>query len=260
MLAVRHSDTVRRSIVMRGSGLSAKPKWRSIILGPVLRPAAIRRMSEKMQLTREKPARIGCRPIRDADIGPLIELLTEGFPDRTAANWARAMQRLARREVPAPYPRFGYLLEVDDTPVGVVLLIFSTQGKERGSHVRCNISSWYVKDSYRGYASLLSNAAVRHKQVTYINISPGVWTWPIIEAQGFTRYTLWTDCSGSRLQPMGRELLRPPVPRRRRLRPDSQQGGARHTDCAPRLRLSDVCRYGEGRGQSLHFSSAPHKP
>ena len=146
-------------------------------------------MSEKMQLTREKPARIGCRPIRDADIGPLIELLTEGFPDRTAANWARAMQRLARREVPAPYPRFGYLLEVDDTPVGVVLLIFSTQGKERGSRVRCNISSWYVKDSYRGYASLLSNAAVRHKQVTYINISPGVWTWPIIEAQGFTRYT-----------------------------------------------------------------------
>jgi hypothetical protein len=146
-------------------------------------------MSDKMEMRREKPARIGCRPIRDDDVGPLIELLTEGFPRRTAANWARAMQRLAEREVPAPYPRFGYLLEVDDTPVGVVLLIFSTHYNEKGSHVRCNISSWYVKDSYRGYASLLSNAAVRHKEVTYINISPGVWTWPIIEAQGFTRYT-----------------------------------------------------------------------
>ena len=211
-------------------------------------------------MTRPKPARIGCRPIRDADIGPLIELLTEGFPDRTAANWARAMQRLARREVPAPYPRFGYLLEVDDTPVGVVLLIFSTQGKERGSHVRCNISSWYVKDLYRGICiSAQQRRCSSQASHLYQHFA---WCLDMADHRSARLYALyfWTDCSGSRLEPMGRELLRPPVPRRRRLRPDSQQGGARHTDCAPRLRLSDVCRYGEGRGQSLHFSSAPHKP
>jgi hypothetical protein len=142
-----------------------------------------------MQVTREKPPRVGCRPIRETDIGPLIELLIEGFPARTAANWALAMQRLAQREAPAPYPRFGYLLEVDDAPVGVILLIFSTQRDERGLHVRCNISSWYVKYLYRGYASLLSKAAIRHKEVTYTNISAVAETWPIIEAQGFTRYT-----------------------------------------------------------------------
>jgi len=141
-----------------------------------------------MQMTREGPARICCRAIRDADLGPVTELLVEGFPGRSAANWERGMQRLAQREVPAPYPRFGYLLEVDDAPVCVILLIFSSQGKASGSHVRCHISSWYVKDLYRGYASFLSKVAVRHKEVTYINISPGVWTRPIIEAQGFTRY------------------------------------------------------------------------
>jgi hypothetical protein len=151
--------------------------------------ADVGRMSDKMQVTRERPARIGCRPIRDADIGTVTELLVEGIPGRSAAKWARGMQRLARREVPAPYPRFGYLLEVDDTPVGVILLIFSRQGKASGSPIRCHTSSWYVKDLYRGYASFLSKAAVRHKEVTYIDISPGVWTWPIIEAQGFTRYT-----------------------------------------------------------------------
>jgi hypothetical protein len=161
------------------------PKWGSMRL----KSAVIWQMSDKMQMTHERAARICCRPIRDADIDLVTELLVEGFPDRSAANWARGMQRLARREVPVPYPRFGYLLEVEDTPVGVILLIFSRQGKASGSHVRCHISSWYVKDLYRVYASLLSKAAVRHKEVTYINISPGVWTWPIIEAQGFKRYT-----------------------------------------------------------------------
>jgi hypothetical protein len=153
------------------------------------RPAAIRRLSDKMHMTRGIPARVGCRPISDADLGAVIELLTEGFPRRTAANWERAMQRLARREVPSPYPRFGYLLEVDNAPVGVILLIFSVQRTERGSYIRCNISSWYVKDLYRGYASFLIKTAARHRNVTYFNISPGVHTWPIIEAQGFTRYT-----------------------------------------------------------------------
>ena len=182
-------------------------------------------MSDELHMTREIPARVGCRPIRDADIGPVIELLREGFPTRTAANWVRALDRLSRRDVPEPYPRFGYLLEADGRPVGVVLLIFSASGNVSKSpnasapasanasasvngsapvnasaqasasahaqamQIRCNISSWYVRDFYRGYASLLSKAAVRHKNVTYINISPALQTWPTIEAQGFTRYT-----------------------------------------------------------------------
>ena len=37
----------------------------------------------------------------------------------------------------------------------------------------------------------LTKIAQRHKEVTYLNISPATWTWPIIEAQGFSSY-----CSG----------------------------------------------------------------
>ena len=41
------------------------------------------------------------------------------------------------------------------------------------------------------YAPLLTKIAQHHKEVTYLNISPATWTWPIIEAQGFVSY-----CSG----------------------------------------------------------------
>ena len=154
-------------------------------------------------MTHDTPPRIRCRPIGDADIEGLIELLSKGFPNRTRGYWARAMQQLARRETPAPYPRFGYVLELDGTQIGVILLIFSTQNARGKAHVRCNISSWYVDPRYRAYASLLIAAAVRHKDVTYVNISPAIHTWPVIEAQGFTCY-----CSG---EIMAFPALSPPV-------------------------------------------------
>ncbi len=53
------------------------------------------------------------------------------------------------------------------------------------------MSSWYVDPAYRNYAPLLTKIAQRHKDVTYLNISPATWTWPIIETQGFNSY-----CSG----------------------------------------------------------------
>lgn len=139
-------------------------------------------------MTHDTLPRIRCRLIGEADIEGVIKLLTQGFPGRTRGYWARAMQQLARRETPAPYPRFGYMLEADGTQVGVILLIFSTQYGRGEQQVRCNISSWYADPRYRGYASLLIAAAVRHKHVTYVNISPGADTGPVIEAQGFSRY------------------------------------------------------------------------
>ena len=57
--------------------------------------------------------------------------------------------------------------------------------------IQCNLSSWYVDPAYRNFAPLLTKIAQRHKEVTYLNISPAHWTWPIIETQGFSSY-----CSG----------------------------------------------------------------
>jgi hypothetical protein len=61
-------------------------------------------------------------------------------------------------------------------------------GKGDATTTRCNLSSWYVEPAFRTYAPLLVSHAVRHKDVTYLNVSPAPHTLPIIEAQGFSRY------------------------------------------------------------------------
>jgi hypothetical protein len=53
---------------------------------------------------------------------------------------------------------------------------------------RCNLSSWYVEPAYRAYATLLVSQALADKDATYTNVSAAPHTWPIIEAQGFSRY------------------------------------------------------------------------
>jgi hypothetical protein len=130
-----------------------------------------------------KPA-IRCREIGEADLGAVADLLTRGFTGRPRAYWLAGLRRQAIREVPTNYPRFGYMLERDGAPVGVLLLLYTADGAK----LCCNLSSWYVEPAYRNYAPLLTKVAQRHKHVTYLNISPARWTWPIIEAQGFVAY------------------------------------------------------------------------
>ena len=84
-------------------------------------------------------------------------------------------------------PRYGYLLENNGTPVGAILLIFAqTPG---GGEVRANVSSWYVDPPFRGYAQLLVSQALKLKTVTYLNVSAAPHTWPIVQAQGYQRYS-----------------------------------------------------------------------
>lgn len=142
-------------------------------------------------MTQDATPRIRCRMIVETDAPALSGLLTRGFPDRAPEYWRRALDTLAGRATPEGFPRFGYMLEHEGAPVGVLLMIFSRIGDQQ---IRCNISSWYVDPAYRGYASLLIAAAVRHKDVTYVNISPAAHTWRVIEAQGFRRY-----CNGQML-------------------------------------------------------------
>ena len=131
--------------------------------------------------------KVRCREIRESDVEAIADLLSRGFAYRTREYWIQGLRRQAFRPVPDGYPRFGYMLDNDGTPVGVLLLIYTTR-KDDDTTVRCNLSSWYVESAYRNYAPLLAKIAQRHKEVTYLNISPAVWTWPIIEAQGFSAY------------------------------------------------------------------------
>ena len=91
------------------------------------------------------------------------------------------------RAVPDGMPRYGYLLENAGVPVGAILLIFAaTPG---GEAPRANVSSWYVEPAFRSYAPLLVAQALKLKPVTYLNVSAVPHTWPILEAQGYQRYS-----------------------------------------------------------------------
>ena len=111
-----------------------------------------------------------------------------GFPNRGRQFWLHALRRLTGHEPPPGLPKYGYLLETGGVPVGAILLICSTMREGDQIATRCNLSSWYVEPAYRTYATLLVSQALRHKDVTYLNVSAAPHTWPIIEAQGFSRY------------------------------------------------------------------------
>ena len=103
--------------------------------------------------------------------------------------WRHALARLGTRRPPAGLPQYGYLLEGGDKLVGAILLICAQIGTGDTSVTRCNLSSWYVEPAFRSYAALLVSRALAHKDVTFLNISAAPHTWPIIEAQGFSRYS-----------------------------------------------------------------------
>jgi hypothetical protein len=133
--------------------------------------------------------KIRCRPIDARDVDAVVELLARGFPSRTREFWVRVLERLAEHSAPAGLPQYGYLLENAGVPVGVILLIFSTMATGAARTIRGNVSSWYVDPAFRSYAALLVAQALKHKDVTYLNVTPTKQTRPILEAQGYSRYS-----------------------------------------------------------------------
>ncbi len=131
---------------------------------------------------------IKCRKIDAADLSGVADLLNRGFPTRGLQFWRKALDRLSHHEPPAGLPRYGYLMEADGRIVGAILVICAAVPSGGALRTRCNLSSWYVEPGFRAYAPLLVAHAMQHKKLTYLNISAAPHTWPIIEAQGFSRY------------------------------------------------------------------------
>jgi hypothetical protein len=138
------------------------------------------------------PPKIRCRRIEEADADRVAALFTRGFgPRRTRLFWERVIARLATRAAAADAPGYGYLLESEGAAVGAILQIFSTlrAGAHETTATRCNVSSWYVDPAFRSYAPLLVSQALKRKGVTYLNISSIPHTRPIVEAQGYLRFS-----------------------------------------------------------------------
>jgi hypothetical protein len=130
-----------------------------------------------------------CREIADADLGSIAVLLSNGFPNRSRAYWLGALDRLKKHSAPADMPKYGYLVERAGAPVGAILLISTMMPDGNASTTRCSLSSWFLEPRVRVYAPLLSSQAIKKKNVTYYNLTPAAHTLPILEAQGYSRFS-----------------------------------------------------------------------
>jgi len=132
--------------------------------------------------------KIRARQIEEMDLAALTKLLNKGFPMQGRHFWARVLASLGAYSSPAGLPKYGYLLESDGTPVGVILLIFSRTRTGASELIRCNVSSWYVEHEFRTYSTALISRAITRNDVTYLNTSPAPHTRSTIELKGFVRY------------------------------------------------------------------------
>lgn len=137
--------------------------------------------------------KIRCREIDGPDVGDVIELLTRGyrtmgFPASIRHYWARGLDRLSRHTPPEGFPKCGYVLESNNKIVGAVLTIFSKVPAGTERITRCNIAGIYVDPEFKTFAALLHAQAIRRKDVTYLSL-PGPLVRPMVEAQGFIRYS-----------------------------------------------------------------------
>ena len=86
-----------------------------------------------MRYTAVITQKLRCREISAADLDAVADLLTRGFVGRSRDYWMQGLRRQAAREVPDGYPRFGYMLDHDGAPVGVLLLLYTRQDRRRRS-------------------------------------------------------------------------------------------------------------------------------
>lgn len=135
-----------------------------------------------------------CRTIEEGDLDAVIGLLRAGFADRSEAYWRQGLARHRAQPLPDGVPRYGYLVERDGEAVGVLLALYRAVEDATGTHLRCNLSSWYVKPEFRSLGTLLDGFAMRDKAVTYVNVSPAPQTWAMHKARGFK-----TICAGQML-------------------------------------------------------------
>jgi hypothetical protein len=133
--------------------------------------------------------RVRTRPIGDSDIDVVARLLEQGFHRSTRQDWLNIFDRLAKHPAPEGLPSYGYLMESEGEPVGVILLVSSRISAGDVRPTRCNLSSWYVLPAFRSYGHLFISRILRKDDVTYINVSPAPHTLPLLQVQGFSRYS-----------------------------------------------------------------------
>jgi hypothetical protein len=130
---------------------------------------------------------VRCREITAADLDGVIDLLTVGFHRHRRVFWATVIDRLTQHHTPAGFPKYGFMLESDGVPVGVLLLIYTKRTIDGVGTIWCNESSHYVDPRFRPFASVLVKRLRRYKDVTYLNVTTAAHRASILEVQGYKR-------------------------------------------------------------------------
>ena len=141
-----------------------------------------------LQVRRSPVPTLRCRTIEEGDLDAVVRLLGHAFPARSEGYWRLGLARHVARPLAPHLPRYGYLLEADGEPAGVLLTLHTDQGFKPGGGQRCNLSSFYVDPRFRPQAALLDRIATRNRDITSLNVTPAPHTWPLLEANGYTRH------------------------------------------------------------------------
>lgn len=144
------------------------------------------------------------RPIGPDNIEDAERLLRQGFPDRAAGFWQRALARLDAYRTEALTGPIGVLLAVKGEPAGVLLTIESPAPRGR----KVNLSSWYVEDRARFLAPRMLQQVTAGEDVIYTDLSPS----PSVRALN-ERLGLMPVRMGSMILPLALDALRPDTAR-----------------------------------------------
>jgi hypothetical protein len=126
------------------------------------------------------------REITERDFEPVSEFLGRqiGYPPD---YFLELFERMRGGPALPGYSRYGRVLDYDGETVGAIILIFS----RREDLIQCHITGWAVEPTFRPLAALFFARDLVHEGITYLNLSArsSPHTVPIIEAQGFIRYS-----------------------------------------------------------------------
>src|SRR5579871_4078857 len=128
------------------------------------------------------------REITPDDFDRVAQLLGKGI-GYSNSYFLRLLRLMTEHTTPPGFPKYGRVLEQNGSIVGAIILIFSTLWSDGVSSIRCHVTGWCVEPPFRFFAALFFESDLRHHNVTYVNISAQPATIPIIEMQGFTRYS-----------------------------------------------------------------------
>jgi hypothetical protein len=105
-----------------------------------------------------------------------------GISRITKDHW----RRLFTRNWDSPEDYCGYLLEQDGEVKGFLGLLFSERTINGRLEKFCNMTSWMVKQEWRGHSLQLLLEALKLKDCTFTNFTPSTGVARILKTLGFT--------------------------------------------------------------------------